>query len=75
MEVINVMTDKEKRMIEEIDDYLFEKYCIEGDTKIEEIIRFFSDDCRDCSRRKWYQKGYDDGIRKYKKSETVDSSV
>ncbi|MFR3656739.1 MAG: hypothetical protein ACLTWK_00465 [Eisenbergiella sp.] len=54
------MTDKEKRMIEEIDDYLFEKYCIEGDTKIEEIIRFFSDDCRDCSRRKWYQKGYDD---------------
>lgn len=60
MEVINVMTDKEKRMIEEIDDYLFEKYCIEGDTKIEEIIRFFSDDCRDCSRRKWYQKGYDD---------------
>lgn len=35
------MTDKEKRMIEEIDDYLFEKYCIEGDTKIEEIIRFF----------------------------------
>lgn len=41
MEVINVMTDKEKRMIEEIDDYLFEKYCIEGDTKIEEIIRFF----------------------------------
>lgn len=29
--------DKEK-VIEELEDYLFEKYCIEGDEKIDEII-------------------------------------
>ena len=29
--------DKEK-VIEELEDYLFEKYCIEGDEKIAEIV-------------------------------------
>lgn len=29
--------NKEK-MIEELEEYLFEKYCIEGDTKIDEIV-------------------------------------
>ena len=29
--------DKEK-VIEELENYLFEKYCIEGDEKIDEII-------------------------------------
>lgn len=29
--------DKEK-VIEELEDYLFEKYCVEGDEKIAEII-------------------------------------
>lgn len=56
-----------KQMIEEINDYLFDRYGIEKDYKIEKIIRSFPDDCRDCNRRKWYQKGYYDGIRKYEK--------
>ena len=56
-----------KYMIEEINDYLFDRYGIEKDHKIEKIIRSFPGDCRDCSRRKWYQKGYYDGIRKYEK--------
>ncbi len=29
--------DKEK-VIEELEDYLFEKYCVEGDEKIAEIV-------------------------------------
>lgn len=29
--------DKEK-VIDELEDYLFEKYCIEGDAKIDEIV-------------------------------------
>ena len=29
--------DKEK-VIEELEDYLFEKYCVEGDEKITEIV-------------------------------------
>ena len=29
--------DKEK-VIEELEDYLFEKYCVEGDAKIAEIV-------------------------------------
>ena len=29
--------DKEK-VIEELEDYLFEKYCVEGDDKIAEIV-------------------------------------
>lgn len=29
--------NKEK-VIEELEEYLFEKYCIEGDTKIDEIV-------------------------------------
>lgn len=30
--------DKEK-VIEELEDYLFEKYCVEGDEKIAEIVK------------------------------------
>lgn len=30
--------DKEK-VIEELEDYLFERYCVEGDEKIAEIIK------------------------------------
>ena len=26
-------------VIEKLEDYLFEKYCVEGDTKIEEIVK------------------------------------
>lgn len=32
-----VAFDKEK-VIEELEDYLFEKYCVEGDEKIAEIV-------------------------------------
>ena len=40
MDDINEMPtafDKEK-VIEELEDYLFEKYCVEGDEKIAEIV-------------------------------------
>lgn len=36
-----------EKIWEEIDDYLFDKYCIEGDGKIEEIIRSHMDDVPD----------------------------
>ena len=37
--IMNMPTafDKEK-VIEELEDYLFEKYCVEGDEKITEIV-------------------------------------
>ena len=37
--IMNMPTafDKEK-VIEELEDYLFEKYCVEGDEKIAEIV-------------------------------------
>ena len=37
--IMNIPTvfDKEK-VIEELEDYLFEKYCVEGDEKIAEIV-------------------------------------
>lgn len=31
-------TFNREKMIEELEEYLFEKYCIEGDTKIDEIV-------------------------------------
>ena len=34
---LNTAFDKEK-VIEELEDYLFEKYCVEGDEKIAEIV-------------------------------------
>ena len=34
---LNATFDKEK-VIEELEDYLFEKYCVEGDKKIAEIV-------------------------------------
>ena len=34
---LNTTFDKEK-VIEELEDYLFEKYCVEGDEKIAEIV-------------------------------------
>lgn len=37
LEDVPVAFDKEK-VIEELDDYLFEKYCVEGDEKIAEIV-------------------------------------
>lgn len=27
------------KVIEQLDDYLFEKYCVEGDTAIDEIVK------------------------------------
>ena len=27
------------KVVEQLEDYLFEKYCVEGDTKIEEIVK------------------------------------
>ena len=37
LEEVKTAFDKEK-VIEELDDYLFEKYCVEGDEKIAEIV-------------------------------------
>ena len=37
LEEVETAFDKEK-VIEELEDYLFEKYCVEGDEKIAEII-------------------------------------
>ena len=34
---LNAAFNKEK-VIEELEDYLFEKYCVEGDEKIAEIV-------------------------------------
>ena len=34
---LNTTFDKEK-VIEELEDYLFEKYCVEGDEKIAKIV-------------------------------------
>ena len=31
-------TFNKKKIIEELEDYLFEKYCVEGDEKIAEIV-------------------------------------
>ena len=37
LEEVKIAFDKEK-VKEELENYLFEKYCIEGDEKIDEII-------------------------------------
>ena len=37
LEEVKTAFDKEK-VIEELEDYLFEKYCVEGDEKIAEIV-------------------------------------
>ena len=37
LEEVETAFDKEK-VIEELEDYLFEKYCVEGDEKIAEIV-------------------------------------
>ena len=37
LEEVKIAFDKEK-VIEELEDYLFEKYCVEGDEKIAEIV-------------------------------------
>ena len=37
LEEIKIAFNKEK-VIKELEDYLFEKYCVEGDKKISEIV-------------------------------------
>lgn len=37
LEEVPTAFDKEK-VIEELEDYLFEKYCVEGDGEIDEIV-------------------------------------
>ena len=38
LEEVETAFDKEE-VIEELEDYLFERYCVEGDEKIAEIIK------------------------------------
>ncbi len=38
MTIINNMNDFIKKLIERLEDYFFEKYCIEGDSKINDIV-------------------------------------
>ena len=33
------LKDDTNKVVEQLEDYLFEKYCVEGDTKIEEIVK------------------------------------
>ena len=56
-----------ENILEEIIEQLKEEGCIIDDAagnRAEEIVRQHMNDnsiCADCSRRKWYQKGYEDG--------------
>ena len=33
------LKDDVGRVVEQLEDYLFEKYCVEGDSKIDEIVK------------------------------------
>ena len=33
------LKDDVDKVIEQLEDYLFEKYCVEGDSKIDEIVK------------------------------------
>ena len=56
-----------EKILEEIIEQLKAEGCIIDDAagnRAEEIVRQHMNDnsiCADCSRRKWYQKGYEDG--------------
>lgn len=52
--------------IEEIAGEKYVKY-EEVRRLIDKISMFYPDKCRDCSRRKWYQMGYEDGKQSYEK--------
>ena len=39
------LKDDVDKVVEQLEDYLFEKYCVEGDSKIDEIVKGGGKEC------------------------------